>query len=361
MSTAKLPPLILFLSFLLLVSTTPSWAVDLLGEEAEEVIADSGEQLPLDDDAQPYSIAEGFEEGEADGVVLDGDRLVLQEKEGAEGYRNKGQFVSGVISAQALFNAIMLAHNAQLPPGTVATTYVRVIDENGNPGEWIALGKEDGILLNGDFQKYQYRVVMRSPSGSASPSISGLSLQTERTRNYPQDYERAPITDVGAPQIIERSQWGARRAASSGSMTPREIVIHHTASPMSSYRGAASIRQVQNYHMNSNHWRDIGYHFLIGPDGKIYRGRSENRVGAHAPPNSGRLGISLVGNFQNDRLSRSAQSALVSLLGYLCGRYGISERAVKAHRDVGQTACPGRNVMSRFSSLKSAGVAAAGR
>lgn len=43
---------------------------------------------------------------------------------------------------------------------------------------------------------------------------------------------------------------------------------------------------LQNYHMDSNGWWDIGYNFLIGGDGNVYEGRGWGVVGAHAGDSS---------------------------------------------------------------------------
>lgn len=36
-------------------------------------------------------------------------------------------------------------------------------------------------------------------------------------------------------------------------------------------------------HQIDNKWADIGYHFLVGENGKVYEGRGWNREAAHAP------------------------------------------------------------------------------
>lgn len=56
-----------------------------------------------------------------------------------------------------------------------------------------------------------------------------------------------------------------------------QIVLHHSGVTV-----LQSVETIHNYHKNTNGWSGIGYHFYVRKDGKIYRGRPENTVGAHA-------------------------------------------------------------------------------
>ncbi len=85
--------------------------------------------------------------------------------------------------------------------------------------------------------------------------------------------------------IVPREEWGAR-APNAVSYTDDYLpymFIHHTVtSECSNFDDCAEqMRIIQNYHMDSNGWSDIGYSFLVGGDGKIYEGRGWNVVGAH--------------------------------------------------------------------------------
>ena len=43
------------------------------------------------------------------------------------------------------------------------------------------------------------------------------------------------------------------------------------------------VQWIQDFHQINRSWVDIGYHFLVGENGKVYEGRGWNRQGAHAP------------------------------------------------------------------------------
>jgi N-acetylmuramoyl-L-alanine amidase len=43
------------------------------------------------------------------------------------------------------------------------------------------------------------------------------------------------------------------------------------------------VRAIQYFHQHDRGWVDIGYHFLVGENGKVYEGRGWDRQGAHSP------------------------------------------------------------------------------
>ena len=102
-----------------------------------------------------------------------------------------------------------------------------------------------------------------------------------------------------------------------------------------------SVEAVHNVH-KAKGWSGIGYHFYVRKDGKIYRGRPEWAIGAHASgSNYNSIGICAEGNFDTDKMQDAQKNALKWLVNYINQKYGIS--TVQRHRDVGSTACPGRN------------------
>jgi hypothetical protein len=153
--------------------------------------------------------------------------------------------------------------------------------------------------------------------------------------------------------LVSRKGWGGGPARSGGSHRVHTLVVHHTASPLKAYRKAATVRSIQALHQG-NGWGDIGYHYVIGPDGRIYRGRPEHQVGTHAPPNTGRLGICLVGNYSaGDKLTGRSREALVRTLAWLARKYKLNPgRDIVGHGDVYATACPGTRVRRNLGSIR---------
>ena len=75
------------------------------------------------------------------------------------------------------------------------------------------------------------------------------------------------------------------------------------------------MRGYQNWHMDNNGWRDIGYSFVIGGDGNVYEGAGWNKLGTHTKGlNSRGYGISFIGDFMRRNPTARAQQAFHDLV-----------------------------------------------
>ncbi len=111
------------------------------------------------------------------------------------------------------------------------------------------------------------------------------------------------------------------------------IILHHAAAQN------CSAEDIHRWHLN-NGWSGAGYHFLVRRDGKVYRLRPEDKVGAHAyGSNYNSIGICFEGNYMEEDMQTEQVKAGKELVAYLKNKYGIS--TVQAHRDVCATSCPG--------------------
>lgn len=169
-----------------------------------------------------------------------------------------------------------------------------------------------------------------------------------------------PSAVAPADLVIPRAAWGARSPDKiCGSVvSPYRMAIHHTASPADDGGDAAArMRQMQAYHMDTNGWCDIGYHFVVSQAGAVYQGRSdERRPGAHVlNNNSGNVGICLIGNFQNQQVSDTQLNKAAEIVRWVGQTYDIpfNRTSIKGHREhSGQsTSCPGDNLLSRLDTL----------
>jgi hypothetical protein len=162
------------------------------------------------------------------------------------------------------------------------------------------------------------------------------------------------------PGIVPREQWGARGGR--GDYDPRKttVVIHHTvsASPKNYDTHAkreAHMREIENQHLAQG-WDGIGYCFVLflgagdlGPE--IYEGRGWDRLpAAQANANTGTVPISVVGNFENDRIGHPGVKRLARFARRCRRRYGI--RRIRGHRDYMATACPGKNLYAKIPKIR---------
>lgn len=111
------------------------------------------------------------------------------------------------------------------------------------------------------------------------------------------------------------------------------IILHHADAK------SCSAEDIHRWHLN-NGWSGAGYHFLVRKDGKIYRLRPEDKVGAHAySSNYNSIGICFEGNYMEEDMPEIQKEAGKELVAYLKDKYNI--KVVQAHRDVCATSCPG--------------------
>lgn len=127
------------------------------------------------------------------------------------------------------------------------------------------------------------------------------------------------------------------------------IIIHHTATD----KGDAY--SIDKMHTKRGFWNGMGYHFLVNngtdgmADGQIQIGPRwiKQMDGAHTKAdnmNTRSIGVSLVGNFSEKRVTRQEFEALVFLVRTLQKYYGIPGSRVVGHGQVhgANTECPGK-------------------
>ncbi|MFC6885277.1 MULTISPECIES: N-acetylmuramoyl-L-alanine amidase [Actinomadura] len=141
-------------------------------------------------------------------------------------------------------------------------------------------------------------------------------------------------------KIISRAGWGARAPRAHSSTTwsaRREFVVHHSEGPISQ-----TPRSIQDFHMDSRGWSDIGYNFLVNHRGEIYEGRGWLVIGAHATGhNSSGIGVCVIGRDGSD-ITPAAKAAVRWLYDTACHKAG---RALlkRGHGQLSgnSTDCPG--------------------
>jgi len=124
----------------------------------------------------------------------------------------------------------------------------------------------------------------------------------------------------------------------------RGIVVHHSATPDGD---TLSWDDIKRYHVETNHWADIGYHAGIEAIGGSYQmliGRPWTRAGAHAPDrNADTLGLCLVGNFDLVPPPSLQWGQAVALVRWWRDLFKIPVEQVFGHREVTPgRGCPGR-------------------
>ncbi len=161
------------------------------------------------------------------------------------------------------------------------------------------------------------------------------------------------------PPVVVRSDWCPTNScppAVAPSTTPvSHLIVHHSAGTNEAGDWAAVVRAIWDLHVNGNGWSDIGYNYLIDPDGIVYEGRGNDILGAHfCGANTNTMGVCMLGNFQEREPTEAALAALADLLTWKSADRGLDPLAaarhpasgltlshISGHRDGCATACPG--------------------
>lgn len=131
-----------------------------------------------------------------------------------------------------------------------------------------------------------------------------------------------------------------------------EIIVHSTATPKGMN---ATAKDVDRWHRQRG-FDCIGYHYVIGRNGLIERGRRDSEMGAHCKGhNAESIGIAYVGGLNEDKQSAdtrttSQKQSLVILIKELLKRYPTIKK-ISGHRDYCNTACPSFDARAEYQHL----------
>ena len=115
--------------------------------------------------------------------------------------------------------------------------------------------------------------------------------------------------------------------------TVNKIVIHCTATREGQN---VSVGTIKKWHLNRG-FSDIGYHYVIGIDGKINSGRPVSKAGAHVKNgNSTSIGLAYTGGLDingkaKDTRTDAQKTSLVKILKVLKNIY--PKASIHGHRD----------------------------
>ena len=276
------------------------------------------------------------------------------------------------------------------PPSTTAI-HLRSSQDGEQWTEWGAttiLDSEDGpdagigeqevtadlvytdVVWVGEARYLQLDVVGASPEDVEVTIIDSMHLNDGPVERHVESAVGSPAEADGL-KIVTRAQWGADESLGSDTRVARNVhmgIIHHTAHNSSTSvangysreEAPGLVRAMHRYHTQALGWADIGYNVLVDRFGTIYEGRkggfTNGVIGAHAAGwNTGSFGVSVIGNFVDVQAPAAAIKALTEVIAVKSVIHRIDPTGwtdqvgsgawrptIVGHRDVGQTACPGR-------------------
>jgi uncharacterized protein with LGFP repeats len=210
----------------------------------------------------------------------------------------------------------------------------------------------------------------------------------------------ASVMAPGQPaNIIGRAQWGAdesmRRGAPVYDTGVKAGIVHHSATgnDYAPADSAAIVRSIFAYHTRALGWGDIAYNALVDKYGQVFEGRfggiTKPVEGSHTGGfNTNTWAVCMIGDFEKTPPTPVQLRSVGQLLGWRLAMDGVNPKGattltsaggpftrfpqgvtptlpnIFAHRDVGDTACPGnagyafldriRDIAARFNEPPSA-------
>jgi hypothetical protein len=185
------------------------------------------------------------------------------------------------------------------------------------------------------------------------------------------------LKQIDRPTIISRADWRAREPDHDAENesgfysllneegwreyegdlrdTYTTVVVHHSVIVESD--DEATMREIQDLHMDDRGWADIAYHFGVGTTGAVFEGRALDVRGTHVEgANTGSVGVVFFGNFEETVPTAEQLEAGQRLIDWLALRLELNHLA--GHKDFNDfTDCPGRNLSYYLEALaESAGL-----
>jgi hypothetical protein len=180
------------------------------------------------------------------------------------------------------------------------------------------------------------------------------------------------------PAVTSRSAWGADESLVKDPPTyttaTKAMFVHHTAgtNDYTCAESASIVRGVFLYHVQSNGWNDIGYHFLVDKCGTVFEGRAGGMdkpvLGAHTYGfNAATSSVSVLGDYNKATANTAVRASVAKVAAWKLGLYGIDPTGtvvltagadngkykagqkatlhrISGHRDGYPTECPGQHL-----------------
>ncbi|MFJ5729657.1 peptidoglycan recognition protein family protein [Streptomyces paradoxus] len=191
---------------------------------------------------------------------------------------------------------------------------------------------------------------------------------------------------AGRPAVTSRSAWGADESLVKDPPTytgnTKAMFVHHTAgtNAYTCSQSASIVRGVFLYHVKSNGWNDIGYHFLVDKCGTVFEGRAggidKPVLGAHTYGfNTATSSVSVLGDYSTAVAGAAVRESVAKVAAWKLGLYGIDPAGtvvltagadngkykqgqkvtlhrISGHRDGYPTACPGQNLYNALPKIR---------
>jgi hypothetical protein len=337
------------------------------------------------------------------------DQIVLRAGEHRKLATSAEGYLSPLAATPHPFTHMLLRWEASVPDGAVLTLFVRASIDGASWGEWTEVIENDDLWSedDGPDTEWSQTIDAGAPArfwqvlghftpapGGALPELRMVEVNTVDARFSTATARAdspsvAPSTSaISKPPVVSRIGWGSPDGQGSR-VAPyyypvNHMVVHHTADSNTLVGNettwADRVRAEWAFHTYTRGWGDVGYNYLIDPNGVIYEGRAggDDTVAFHDTGNYGSMGVVLIGTYATVPPTAAAQDALVWLLAWKAAQKQIDPLAssyyygcdisrycrpynpgaivpnIAGHRQVtpGHTTCPGNQTVEYLPGIR---------
>ncbi|MFQ5419354.1 MAG: N-acetylmuramoyl-L-alanine amidase [Anaerolineae bacterium] len=331
-----------------------------------------------------------FTEGSGDGYKIVPEGLTMDDTAVLATY------ISPVLEAPFPYNALVPQWTDTLPDGASIGLMIRTAKTGDAWSEWYPIQRQPDWEEDGSPERvgeliavpvvdvthafYQVLITLSRYQGITPPTLHKLTLtfidstdgptmaeaiaQQQALDTQNANLSAAPALNNPKPTVISRDVWCIYADCNYTGMSyypVTHLIVHHTVSNNSNTDWLANVRAIWQFHTYTRGWGDIGYNYLVDPNGNLYEGHlgGDDVVGTHASgANSGTMALAFLGDFRTFVPPQPMLDSAVDLFAWKAEQKGINPYEagnelpyidwglpyLMGHRDVyggSQTTCPG--------------------
>ena len=200
------------------------------------------------------------------------------------------------------------------------------------------------LFFNSSVDQIQFKIELIN-NDIKNPLIESMSLNIFNPDN--KDSVSVNIKQINSydscycplPDFINRAEWGCPDGTNPSCLWPSytnvsHLIVHHSATSNTNDNWPGVVLSFWNYHVLTLGWCDIGYNWLVDPDGNLYEGRGggDNVRGAHfSCANSYTMGVCVIGDFTDLTPTSAAKEKLIRLLSWKCCQKNLEPQTLDYH------------------------------